>query len=457
VLFRSIHAFLQLETENALREAAMADERLAESRKKGNRPGELTGIPIAVKDVLCVRGFQCTAGSRILEGFQPPYTATPVDRLQKSGALILGKTNTDEFAMGSSTDNSAYGTTHNPWDLTRVPGGSSGGSAAAVAARMIPAALGSDTGGSIRQPAAYCGVVGLKPSYGRVSRYGLIAFGSSLDCVGVLARTVEDAAFILEIMAGHDRRDSTSMPSPVPAYRRAMREGPDLRGVRIGIPNEYFLPGLQPDVNRLVREAFAALERLGAELRDISLPNTEFALPVYYLIAPAEASANLARYDGVRFGVRGNGDGLWEIYNRTRGKGFGPEVKRRIMLGTYALSAGYYDAYYGQAQKVRTMIKDDFEKAFLAVDVIASPVTPGTAFRIGEKVDDPLSMYMEDLLTLPASLAGIPGLSVPCGRDTNGLPVGLQLSGPFLGEEKILQVGWAFQQATRWHLEAPNL
>jgi aspartyl-tRNA(Asn)/glutamyl-tRNA(Gln) amidotransferase subunit A len=453
----AIHAFLQLEAENALREAAKADERLAQSRKNGSRQDDLTGIPIAVKDVLCVRGFRCTAGSRILEGFQPPYTATPVDRLQKKGALILGKTNTDEFAMGSSTENSAYGTTHNPWDTTRVPGGSSGGSAAAVAARMIPAALGSDTGGSIRQPAAYCGVVGLKPSYGRVSRYGLIAFGSSLDCVGVLARTVEDAAFLMEIMAGYDPRDSTSMPSPVPAYRKALRDGPDLRGVRIGIPKEYFLPGLQPDVDRLVREAFGTLQSLGAQIQEISLPNTEFALPVYYLIAPAEASANLARYDGVRFGVRGEGDGLWEIYNRTRGKGFGPEVKRRIMLGTYALSAGYYDAYYGQAQKVRTLIKEDFEKAFQSVDVIASPVTPGTAFRIGEKVDDPLSMYMEDLLTLPASLAGIPGLSIPCGRDTKGLPVGLQLCGPFLGEEKILKVGWAFQQATRWHLEAPNL
>jgi aspartyl-tRNA(Asn)/glutamyl-tRNA(Gln) amidotransferase subunit A len=453
----TLHAFLQLEAENALREAAMADERWAVSRKSGNGPGALNGIPIAVKDVLCVRGFRCTAGSRILEGFRPPYTATPVDRLQKSGALILGKTNTDEFAMGSSTENSAYGPTHNPWDITRVPGGSSGGSAAAVAARMIPAALGSDTGGSIRQPAAYCGVVGLKPSYGRVSRYGLVAFGSSLDCVGVLSRTVEDAAFLLEIMAGHDERDSTSMPSPVPAYRKALRGGPDLRGVRIGIPKEYFLPGIQPDVDRLVREAFGVLQSLGAQLQEISLPNTEFALPVYYLIAPAEASANLARYDGVRFGVRQEGDGLWDTYNRTRGKGFGSEVKRRIMLGTYALSAGYYDAYYGQAQKVRTLIKAEFEKAFQAVDVIASPVTPTTAFRLGEKVDDPLSMYMEDLLTLPASLAGIPGLSVPCGRDSNGLPVGLQLCGPFLGEEKILKVGWAFQQVTRWHLEAPNL
>jgi aspartyl-tRNA(Asn)/glutamyl-tRNA(Gln) amidotransferase subunit A len=300
-------------------------------------------------------------------------------------------------------------------------------------------------------------VVGLKPSYGRVSRYGLVAFGSSLDCVGVLSRTVEDAAFLLEIMAGHDVRDATSMPSPVPAYRKALRDGPDLHGVRIGIPKEYFLPGIQPDVDRLVRESFGVLESLGATLEEISLANTEFALPVYYLIAPAEASANLARYDGVRFGVRQEGEGLWETYNRTRGKGFGAEVKRRIMLGTYALSAGYYDAYYGQAQKVRTLIKDDFENAFQSVDVIASPVTPTSAFRLGEKVDNPLSMYMEDLLTLPASLAGIPGLSIPCGRDSKGMPVGMQLCGPYFGEDKILKVGWAFQQVTRWHLEAPSI
>lgn len=453
----SIHAFLQIKGEKVLQGAKAADERWAAFRKSGIDPGPLNGIPIAIKDVLCVKGFQCTAGSRILEGFEPPYTATPVERLQKSGALIVGKTNTDEFAMGSSTENSAFGATRNPWDPDRVPGGSSGGSAAAVAARMIPIALGTDTGGSIRQPAAYCGVVGLKPSYGRVSRYGLVAFGSSLDCVGVLSRTVEDAAFLLEIMAGYDPCDSTSMPSPVPAYREALRGGTDLRGFRIGIPREYFLSGIQPDVDGSVRAAFRTLQSLGAELQDISLPSTEFALPVYYMIAPAEASANLARYDGVRFGIRHKGDGLWDTYERTRGMGFGPEVKRRIMLGTYALSAGYYDAYYGQAQKVRTLIKAEFENAFQKVDVIASPVTPTTAFRLGEKVDDPLSMYMEDLLTLPASLAGIPGLSVPCGRDSKGLPVGLQLCGPFLGEDKILKVGWAFQQVTRWHLEAPTL
>jgi aspartyl-tRNA(Asn)/glutamyl-tRNA(Gln) amidotransferase subunit A len=453
----SIHAYLRITGEQAIQRARAADDLWSAHRRGGSAPGPLTGLPIAVKDVLCVKGYPCTAGSRILENFIPPYTATSVDRLQSAGAIVLGKTNTDEFAMGSSTENSAFGMTKNPWDTSRVPGGSSGGSAAAVAARMAPIALGTDTGGSIRQPAAYCGVVGLKPSYGRVSRYGLIAFGSSLDCVGVLARTVEDAAFLLEIMAGHDPMDSTSMPDKVPPYRKKLLGEPDLHGIRIGIPKEYFLPGLQPDVDRLVRDAIAVLQALGAETREISLPNTDYALPVYYMVAPAEASANLARYDGVRFGLRRESPGLWDMYDGTRGAGFGPEVKRRIMLGTYALSTGYYDAYYGQAQKVRTLIKAEFEKAFQSVDVIASPVTPTTAFRAGEKVDNPLAMYMEDLLTLPASLAGVPGISLPCGRDAQGLPVGLQLSGPFLGEETLLRVGWSFQQATRWHKEMPSL
>jgi aspartyl-tRNA(Asn)/glutamyl-tRNA(Gln) amidotransferase subunit A len=452
-----LHAFLQLAGDEVLESARKADEQWSAFRRGGDRPAPLTGIPLAVKDVLCVKGFHCTCGSRILENFNPPYTATPVQRLQSAGALLMGKTNTDEFAMGSSTENSAFGVTHNPWDADRVPGGSSGGSAAAVAARITPAALGTDTGGSVRQPAAYCGVVGLKPSYGRVSRYGLIAFGSSLDCVGVLSRTVEDAAFLLEIMAGHDPMDSTSMPQAVPSYRTALSGEPDLRGIRVGIPKEYFLPGIQPDVDRSVREAIGVLKSLGAEIREISMPNTEYALPVYYMVAPAEASANLARYDGIRFGLRKAGKGLWDSYDLTRGSGFGPEVKRRIMLGTYALSAGYYDAYYGQAQKVRTLIKSDFDSAFRSVDIIASPVTPTTAFRIGEKVDNPLAMYMEDLLTLPASLAGVPAVSVPCGRDEQGLPIGLQISGPFLGEEIILKTGWAYQQVTRWHKEAPSL
>jgi aspartyl-tRNA(Asn)/glutamyl-tRNA(Gln) amidotransferase subunit A len=452
-----IHAYLRIAGEEVIRAARKADDSWAAFRRGGDHPGPLTGIPLAIKDVLCVKGYSCTCGSRILENFIPPYTATPVERLQAAGGLILGKTNTDEFAMGSSTENSAFGMTYNPWDTERVPGGSSGGSAAAVAARMAPIALGTDTGGSVRQPAAYCGVVGLKPSYGRVSRYGLIAFGSSLDCVGVLARTVEDAAFLLEIMAGHDPMDSTSMPVEVPAFRKSLRGEPDLHGIRIGIPKEYFTAGIQPDVDRLVREAIGVLQSLGAETKEISLPNTEFALPVYYIVAPAEASANLARYDGVRFGLRREGQNLRDLYDGTRGAGFGAEVKRRIMLGTYALSAGYYDAYYGQAQKVRTLIKADFENAFQSVDIIASPVTPSTAFRAGEKVDNPLAMYMEDLLTLPASLAGVPGISLPCGRDSLGLPVGLQLSGPFLGEETLLRVGWSFQQVTRWHKEAPSL
>jgi aspartyl-tRNA(Asn)/glutamyl-tRNA(Gln) amidotransferase subunit A len=451
-----LHAFLQVSGPEIATAARAADDRWAAFRRGGGEPGPLTGVPIAVKDVLCIRGIPCTAGSRILEGYRPPYTATPVDKLLTAGAILLGKTNTDEFAMGSSTENSAYGTTYNPWDIRCVPGGSSGGSAAAVAARMAPAALGTDTGGSIRQPAAYCGVVGLKPSYGRVSRYGLIAFGSSLDCVGALTQTVEDAAFLLEIMAGHDRFDSTCLPTPVPSYRAALQGKADLHGVRVGVPEEYFVSGIQPDVERAVREAIGVLESLGAEVRGISLPNTGYALPVYYMIAPAEASANLARYDGVRFGLRRDGDGVRALYDRTRGAGFGPEVKRRIMLGTYALSAGYYDAYYGQAQKVRTLIKADFDRAFETVDVIASPVTPTTAFRIGEKADNPLAMYMEDLLTLPASLAGIPGLSVPCGRNSDGMPIGLQLSGAFLQEEIILRVGGAYQQATHWHREVPN-
>jgi aspartyl-tRNA(Asn)/glutamyl-tRNA(Gln) amidotransferase subunit A len=452
-----LNAYLYFAEEMALRAAEAADERWAAYRKSGESPGPLTGLPIAIKDVLCVQGIPCTCGSRILENFLPPYSATAVGRLQAAGAVTLGKTNTDEFAMGSSTENSAYGVTHNPWNLDLVPGGSSGGSAAAVAARMAPVALGTDTGGSVRQPASYCGVVGLKPSYGRVSRYGLVAFGSSLDCIGVLARTVEDAAFLLEIMAGHDPLDSTSMPNPVPSYRKELHGDPDLHGLRVGVPNEYFSAGIHPDVVHSVREAIGVLESQGAELREISLPHTVHALPVYYMIAPAEASANLARYDGIRFGPRQKAEGLWETYDRTRGSGFGPEVKRRIMLGTYALSAGYYDAYYGQAQKVRTLIKADFDEAFQKVDVIASPVTPSTAFRIGEKADDPLSMYMEDILTLPASLAGIPGLSIPCRPDSQGLPVGLQVCGPFLGEDKILRTGWAYQQVTSWHREAPSL
>jgi aspartyl-tRNA(Asn)/glutamyl-tRNA(Gln) amidotransferase subunit A len=436
----TLHAFLAVTPEQAYAAARAADQRLAAWRRSPASP-----LPPLL---------------RILADYRPPYTATAVQRLLDAGAVIVGKTNCDEFAMGSSTENSGYGPTRNPWKLDRVPGGSSGGSAAAVAAGMAFGALGSDTGGSIRQPAAFCGLAGLKTSYGRVSRYGLIAFGSSLDSVGPLGRTVADAAALFEAMAGHDPLDSTSMPAPVaPAALDEAR----VAGLRIGVPQEYFLPGMQPEVEAAVRAAVAQLARLGAEVVEISLPHTEYALPVYYLVAPAEASANLARFDGVRYGPRLGGEGghglspLWDQYEATRGAGFGPEVKRRIMLGTYALSAGYYEAYYGQAQKVRTLIKRDFDQAFEKVDVIACPVAPTTAFPIGAKTDDPLAMYLEDVFTLPPSLAGICGLSVPCGFDGDGLPIGLQLLGPAFGEARVLQVGHVYEQAAGWTARRPDL
>jgi aspartyl-tRNA(Asn)/glutamyl-tRNA(Gln) amidotransferase subunit A len=369
-----------------------------------------------------------------------------VQRLLDAGVVVLGKTNTDEFAMGSSTENSAYGPSRNPWDLSRVPGGSSGGSAAVVAARIAPAAIGTDTGGSVRQPASFCGVTGLKPTYGRVSRYGLVAYGSSLDSVGALATTAEDVAMLFTCMAGHDPRDATSMQVAVPQVHLSLE--PDLKGLRIGVPDEYFIDGIAPDVEAAVRQAIDILKSLGAEVRQVSLPHTEYALPVYYLIAPAEASANLARYDGVRFGKREPAEAILDMFRKTRGAGFGPEVKRRIMLGTYALSAGYYDAYYGQAQKVRTLIKQDFERAFETVDVIAAPVAPTTAFRQGEHTDDPLAMYLEDVFTLPANLGGVPGLAFPAGFDSQGLPVGIQLMGPHFGEEVLLKAAYAYQQVT---------
>jgi aspartyl-tRNA(Asn)/glutamyl-tRNA(Gln) amidotransferase subunit A len=446
------HAFLALRGEAALVDAHRADRQLAAG---SDLP--LLGVPIAVKDVLCVDGLTCTCGSKILEGFHPPFDATGVARLRAAGAIVVGKTNTDEFAMGSSTENSAYGATHNPWDKARVPGGSSGGSAAAVAARMVPAALGTDTGGSVRQPASFCGVTGLKPSYGRVSRYGLVAYGSSLDCLGVLSRTVEDAALVLGIMAGLDPLDSTTLAEPVPDYLDGLSGEPTLRGLRVGVPREYFIAGIQPEVETAVRRAVEHMASLGAEVHEVSLPHTEYALPVYYLIAPAEASANLARYDGMRYGPRHAGLDLRQTYAVTRGEGFGAEVKRRIMLGTYALSAGYYDAYYGQAQKVRTLIRDDFDRAFREVDLIACPVAPTTAFRIGENTSDPLAMYLEDVFTLPANLAGIPGVALPCGFDAQHLPIGMQLNGPPLSEALLLRAGWSYQQSTSWHLEAPAL
>ena len=453
-----MHAFLAITSDLALSHAQAADKRFGAWRRGSTAAPPLAcGIPIAVKDVLALQGAPATCGSKILEGFHPPYTATSVQRLIDSGAVILGKTNTDEFAMGSSTENSAYGVTHNPWDLSRVPGGSSGGSAAAVATNMAFAALGTDTGGSVRQPASFCGVTGLKTSYGRVSRYGLIAYGSSLDTVGALARSAADLVPIFTTIAGHDPLDSTCMPEPVPDVALDALEGAaPLQGLRIGVPREYFIEGMQPAVEAAVRQAVRVLESLGASSLEISLPHTDLALPVYYIIAPAEASANLARYDGVRYGPRlGGGDELWEQYLETRGSLFGPEVKRRIMLGTYALSAGYYDAYYGQAQKVRTLIKADFDAAFREVALIACPVAPTTAFKIGQHGDDPLSMYLEDVFTLPANLAGVPGIAFPVGFDSEGLPIGMQLNAPHMGEAALLRAAHAYQGITRWHQERP--
>ena len=446
----AVKAYLTLTPEEALAQAHAADQRRA-----AGEDTPLLGIPLAIKDILCTKGIHTTCGSRILESFIPPYDATAVARLKAAGAVFLGKTNTDEFAMGSSTENSAFFTTHNPWGLDCVPGGSSGGSAAAVAADECLGALGTDTGGSVRQPAGLCGVVGLKPTYGRVSRYGLVAFASSLDQVGVLAKDVSDAAILLQAIAGHDAQDSTSLDVPVPDYSAALTG--DVRGVRIGVPEEYFTEGMQPAVETAVRTAVDRLADRGAEVVAVSLPHTEYAVPVYYLIAPAEASANLARYDGVRYTMRADDGGLNEMYRATRGQGFGAEVKRRIMLGTYALSAGYYDAYYLKAQKVRTLIKADFDAAFEQVDVIVAPTSPTTAFRIGEKTDDPLHMYLSDVFTLSMNLAGICGLSLPCGFDADGLPIGLQVMGSALGEQQILRVAFAYEQATDWHTRRPPL
>ena len=447
-----IHAYLHVAAEWALAQARQADLRRAAGEET-----PLLGIPLAIKDVICVEDLPCTCGSYILESFVPFYSATVVERLRGQGAIILGKTNTDEFAMGSSTENSAYGPTRNPWDTSRVPGGSSGGSAAAVASDMALGAFGSDTGGSVRQPAALCGVVGVKPSYGRVSRYGLVAFASSLDQIGPFAKNVRDAATLLGATAGHDPRDSTSMPVAVPDYTAALDSARDLSGFKIGVPKEYYIEGMQADTERAVRAAIGTMQALGAEVREVSLPHTDYGLPVYYLIAPAEASANLARYDSVRYGLRRVDDGLWAMYRATRGAGFGAEVKRRIMLGTYALSAGYYDAYYLKAQKVRTLIKRDFDETFAEVDAIVCPVSPSTAFKLGEKAADPLQMYLSDVFTLNANLAGICGLSLPCGFDVQDLPIGLQILGPAFGEEKILRIGHVYEQTTEWHLRKPAM
>ncbi len=451
----ALHAYLYVDREGALERAAAADTRYRESHQRRSKQPKtpLLGIPIAVKDVLCVAGMPCTCGSRILEGFIPPYHATSVARLWEAGAVILGKTNTDEFAMGSSTENSAYGATRNPWNIDRVPGGSSGGSAAAVAGRLALAALGTDTGGSVRQPAAFCGVTGIKPTYGRVSRYGLVAYGSSLDVVGALGRDVRDSALLFGAIAGNDPRDSTTAEAAVPEI--LLEDSPELAGVTVGVPDEYFIEGIQPEVEARVREALETMEQLGAAVERVRMPHTEYAVPVYYIIAPAEASANLARYDGVRYGPRVAAEEMWEVLRGTRGEKFGPEVKRRIMLGTYALSAGYFDAYYGQAQKVRTLIRQDFEQAFEQVDVIAAPVAPTTAFGFGEHTEDPLSMYLEDVFSLPANLAGVPGVTVPVGFDAAGLPVGMQLMGPPFGEASLLRVAHAYQTVTDWHRRSP--
>jgi aspartyl-tRNA(Asn)/glutamyl-tRNA(Gln) amidotransferase subunit A len=435
-------AFLAVTAERARAAAAAADARAA----RGERRSVFDGVPVAVKDLFATKGVATTAGSRILEGFVPPYDATVVERLEAAGAVIVGKLNMDEFAMGSSNENSGYKACRNPWDLARTPGGSSGGSAAAVAARQVHATLGTDTGGSIRLPAGFCGVVGVKPTYGRVSRYGVVAFASSLDQVGPLARTVEDAALVLRAIAGHDPRDMTSSTRPVDDYAQALEGG--ARGLRIGVPREWLQGGLDAGVEREVRAALATYERLGAKLVEISLPHSRYGIAAYYLIAPAEASSNLARYDGVRFGIRAEARGLKEMYAATRDEGFGAEVKRRIMVGTYALSAGYYDAYYLRAQKVRTLIRRDFDAAFAACDVVAGPVAPTTAFRLGEKTGDPLAMYLADVFTITVNLAALPGLSVPCGRDPAGLPVGLQLIGRPFDESTLLRAARALERET---------
>jgi aspartyl-tRNA(Asn)/glutamyl-tRNA(Gln) amidotransferase subunit A len=435
---------------------ARAAAAAAQARYRDGRPlGPLDGVPVALKDVLCTRGVRTTCASRILEHFVPPYDATVVARLEAAGAVALGKTNMDEFAMGSSTEHSAFQLTRNPWDLARVPGGSSGGSAAVVAADLAVASLGTDTGGSIRQPAAFCGVVGVKPTYGRVSRYGLIAFASSLDQIGPIARTVRDAAAVLQAIAGHDPLDATSVDVPVPDYVAGLEGG--VRGLRIGIPDEYFAAGIDPEVEAAVRTAIDVLAAEGAVPERIGLPTTDYALAVYYLVAPAEASSNLARYDGVKYGLRERGArDLVEMSSRTRAAGFGTEVKRRIMLGTYALSAGYYDAYYGRAQRVRTLVRQDFERAFASVDLIVAPTTPNVAFEHGEK-EDPLSMYLNDAFTVPASLAGLPAVSVRCGFTASGLPIGLQIIGRAFDEPAVLRAAHAYERATGWLGRRPPL
>ena len=448
----TIHAYTSVDREGALKRAREIDRRLA----AGEQMGELCGVPFAVKDNMCTLEMPTTCSSKILRNFVAPYEATVVAAIRAADAVIVGKTNLDEFAMGSSTENSAFGVTRNPWSTDRIPGGSSGGSAAAIAAGLATMSIGSDTGGSIRQPAALCGVVGLKPTYGRVSRYGLVAFGSSLDQIGPITRDVYDTGMLMNVIARHDPHDSTSAPEPTPNYVAALPSG--IKGVKIGLPKEYFGEGISPEVAAAIRAAAATYAGLGAEILDVSLPHTEYAVATYYIIATAEASSNLARYDGVHYGHRtSRKSDLIELYSRSRAEGFGPEVKRRIMLGTHALSAGYYEAYYLKAGQVRALFRRDFDQAFAKVDAILCPTSPTPAFRIGEKVSDPLSMYLSDIYTISANLAGIPGISIPCGFSSAGLPIGLQLLAKPFDEERLLRIAYAFEQATDYHLKRPAL
>ena len=445
-----IHAYITVCRDSAVKEAEAADKRI----KEGDAT-PLTGVPIAIKDIFCTKDVRTTCASRILENFVPPYDATVVRKLKEAGAVILGKLNMDEFAMGSSTENSAFFPTLNPWDTKRVPGGSSGGSAAAVAAGECAASIGTDTGGSIRQPASLCGVTGLKPTYGRVSRFGMIAFASSLDQGGPITRDVTDCAIMLKIIAGHDPLDSTSMDAPVPDYTAALKK--EIKNMRIGIPKEYFIEGLDKDVSEAIKDAIGVFKKAGAELVDITLPHTEYAISVYYLVATAEASSNLARYDGVKYGLRVADGGLLDMYKLTRDAGFGAEVKRRIMLGTYSLSAGYYEAYYKKASEMRTLIKMDFEEAFKKCDIILTPTSPTAAFKLGEKIADPLTMYLSDIFTISCNLAGIPGISIPCGFTKENLPVGLQLLGKPLDEATLLRAAYNYEKNTEWHKKRPKI
>ena len=447
-----VGAYVTIDRQSALEQARAADDARAAGR---NTP--MLGIPVAIKDLLNVEGQPCTCSSKILEGYTAPYDATVITKLREAGAVLLGRVNMDEFAMGSSTENAALGKTSNPWNPDHVPGGSSGGSAACVAADEAIASLGSDTGGSIRQPAAFCGCVGVKPTYGRVSRYGLTAFASSLDQIGPLTKTVKDSAVLLEAICGHDRMDSSSIDMEVPAFSANLSSDTSLSGMKLGLPKEYFVEGMDPEVEKAVRDAVDHCKSLGAEIIDVSLPHSKYAIAVYYIIATAEASANLARFDGIRYGLRLDGKDPVELYGKTRAAGFGAEVKRRIILGTYVLSSGYYDAYYLRAQKVRTLIRNDFTEAFKQCDAILAPVTPTPAYRLGEKTDDPLKMYLDDILTTPVNLAGNCALALPCGFSSSGLPVGLQVIGDSFAEETILKVGHAYEQTTEWHKLKPEI